>query len=136
MRALDLRKKEKEDDLDHSSSPHFCLRAPTNMYWAIYLLLAHGATARTIGHGPGPHGLGPASPGGAGDGGGSEVGVLLLPDPFFSSLPSLLPRPQPRITYFEPATDAPAVPVQSSSAPEGLKGDEASADSGLSLIHI
>ena len=99
------------------------------MYRAIYLLLAHGAAARPIGHGTGSHGLGPASEGGAGVGGGPEVGVLLLPDPVFSSLPPLLPRPRPRIAYFEPTTDAPAVLVQPSPAPEGLESNEAGADS-------
>ena len=100
------------------------------MYWLIYMLLAHGASARTAGYSARPNGLGPAAPGGAGNGGGSEGGVLLLLDPFFSPLSSLLPRPQRRIAYYESSTDAPAVYLQSSPAPEGFEGDEAGENAG------
>ena len=100
------------------------------MYWLICMLLAHGASARTAGHSARPNGLGPAALGGAGNGGGSEGGVLLLPEPVFSPLSSLLPRSRRRIAYYEPPADAPAISVQPSPAPERLKGNAAGEDAG------
>ena len=100
------------------------------MYCFAYMLLAYVASARPLGHRPGFNGFGAAAPGGAGDGGSSEVGVFLFPDPFLSPLSSVLPRPEPRIAYYEPSSDAAAVPIQSSTAAVRFEGDEAGEDEG------
>ena len=100
------------------------------MYCLAIMLLAYVASARPLGHRPRFNGLRSAAPGGAGDGGSSEVGVFLLSDPFLSPLSSVLPRPQPRIAYYESSTDAPAIPIQSSTASYRFEGDEAGEDEG------
>ena len=100
------------------------------MYYIILVLLAHGASTGSTGYRSGPNGFSAASPGGSGDGGSSAVGIFLFPDPFLSPLSSVLPRPEPRIAYYESSSDAAAVPVQSSTAAVRFEGDEAGEDEG------